>query len=75
MTTREHPNRRTVLGALAGLSLTSLPARAQTLESVKVGVFPISSSLPYFVALDLGYFKNLGLAPEAATLMGGPPNV
>ena len=44
-------------------------------DKVKVGVFPISSSLPYFVALDLGYFKELNLEPETITLMGGPPNV
>ena len=51
----------------------ALPAAAQ--DKVKVGVFPISSSLPYFVALDLGYFKELNLEPETIRLMGGPPNV
>ena len=29
----------------------------------------------YFVALDLGYFKELNIEPELSTLMGGPPNV
>jgi NitT/TauT family transport system substrate-binding protein len=75
MTTREHPDRRKVLGALAGLSLVSMPAVAQPLDKIKVGVFPISSSLPYFVARDLGYFKKLGLDPETLVLMGGPANV
>jgi NitT/TauT family transport system substrate-binding protein len=51
----------------------ALPAAAQ--DKVKVGVFPISSSLPYFVALDLGYFKELNIQPETIRLMGGPPNV
>jgi NitT/TauT family transport system substrate-binding protein len=69
------PDRRTILGALAGLGLAGSTARAQALEKVRVGVFPISSSLPYFVALDLGYFKELRLAPETSVLMGGPPNV
>ena len=49
------------------------PALAQ--DKVKVGVFPISSSLPYFVALDLGYFKDSTSSRETTTLMGGPPNV
>jgi NitT/TauT family transport system substrate-binding protein len=49
------------------------PALAQ--DKVKVGVFPISSSLPLFVARDLGYFKELNIEPELSTLMGGPPNV
>jgi NitT/TauT family transport system substrate-binding protein len=75
MTMREHPDRRSVLGALAGLGLAGLPAAAQTLETVKVGVFPISSSLPYFVAIDRGYFKDLGIEPQTSILMGGPPNV
>src|SRR5262249_10621709 len=50
-----------------------LPAAAQ--DKVKVGVFPLSSSLHYFVAINLGYFKELNLEPETTTLMGGPPNV
>ena len=50
-------------------------AHAQAADKVKVGVFPVSSSLPYFVARDLGYFKELNLDPETITLMGGPPNV
>ena len=44
-------------------------------DKVKVGVFPVSSSLPYFVARDLGYFKELNIEPETIVLMGGPPNV
>lgn len=61
-----------LVGALTAVAL-ALPAAAQ--DKVKVGVFPISSSLPYFVALDLGYFKELNVEPETITLMGGPPNV
>ena len=45
------------------------------MDNVKVGVFPISSSLPYFVAIDLGYFKELNIEPETIKLMGGPPNI
>ncbi len=75
MTSRLYLDRRMVLGGLAGLSLSGASAAAQGLEEVKVGVFPISSSLPFFVALDLGYYKELGLAPQVSILMGGPPNV
>src|SRR5271170_3417993 len=65
---------RGLLLAIAGATLwATAPAVAQ--DKVKVGVFPISSSLPYFVALDLGYFKDLNLEPEKSVLMGGPPNV
>src|ERR1700730_302493 len=69
--------RTMLVGALAAMALSALPAAAQdkVQEKVKVGVFPISSSLPYFVAIDLGYFKELNVEPETTTLMGGPPNV
>src|SRR3989449_7841248 len=49
------------------------PAAAQ--DKVKVGVFPVSSSLPYFVALERGFFKEQNVEPELVRLIGGPPNV
>jgi NitT/TauT family transport system substrate-binding protein len=70
---------RSLLFVVAGAILfAAVPAMAENAagpDKVKVGVFPISSSLPYFVALDLGYFKNLNIEPETSVLMGGPPNV
>lgn len=65
--------RMLLAGALAAVALAVAPAAAQ--DKVKVGVFPLSSSLPYFVAIDLGYFKELNIEPESTTLMGGPANV
>ncbi len=44
-------------------------------DKVSVGVFPVSSSLPYFVALERGFFKEANIEPEMKKLMGGPPNV
>jgi len=57
----------------ATAAFTVAPAAAQ--DKVKVGVFPVSSSLPYFVALGRGIFKAHNIEPETITLMGGPPNV
>jgi NitT/TauT family transport system substrate-binding protein len=54
-------------------SFAAAPAVAQ--DKVKVGVFPVSSSLPYFVALDRGYFKEQNIDAEMVRLIGGPPNV
>jgi NitT/TauT family transport system substrate-binding protein len=48
-------------------------SRAQ--DKVAVGLFPVSSSLPYFVALERGFFKEENIEPEMTKLMGGPPNV
>ena len=64
---------RTLAAAALAATFAAQPVAAQ--DTVKVGVFPISSSLPYFVALDLGYFKELNLEPETIRLMGGPSNV
>ena len=67
--------RITLAAALVVAGLFSLPAAARAADKVKVGVFPVSSSLPYFIARDLGYFQELNIEPEMITLMGGPPNV
>ena len=64
-----------LFGVTLGAVTAGLPAAAQAQDKVKVGVFPISSSLPYFVAIERGYFKDLNIEPETIRLMGGPPNV
>jgi NitT/TauT family transport system substrate-binding protein len=61
------------IATLAVALSTALPASAQ--DKVTVGVFPVSSSLPFFVARDRGYFKDENIEPEMVKLMGGPPNV
>jgi NitT/TauT family transport system substrate-binding protein len=61
------------IAALAVALSAALPALAQ--DKVTVGVFPVSSSLPFFVARDRGYFKEENIEPEMVKLMGGPPNV
>jgi len=58
-------------GALAATAVQ--PALAA--DKVSVGVFPISSSLPYFVAIEKGFFKEVNIEPETIKLMGGPPNI
>jgi NitT/TauT family transport system substrate-binding protein len=59
--------------AVIACVFTTLPASAQ--DKVKVGVFPVSSSLPYFVAVERGFFKEQNIDPEMIRLIGGPPNV
>src|SRR5882757_6368289 len=62
--------------AVAALTLSAAgPGRAAAQDKVSVGVFPVSSSLPYFVALERGFFKEQNIEPETIRLMGGPPNV
>lgn len=62
-----------VAAVTVAMALTALPATAQ--DMVKVGVFPVSSSLPYFVALERGFFKEQNIDVEMVRLIGGPPNI
>ena len=64
--------RRTALTltAVAALSLTGI-AGANAADTVKVGVFPVTSALPYFVALERGYFKDVDIDVEMVRLIGG----
>jgi NitT/TauT family transport system substrate-binding protein len=62
--------------AFIGLALNAAASgQALAQDKVSVGVFPVSSSLPYFVALERGFFKEQNIEPEMTKLMGGPPNV
>lgn len=65
--------RRTALTltAVAAVSLTGI-AGAAAADKVKVGVFPVTSALPYFVALERGYFKDADIDAEMVRLIGGP---
>jgi NitT/TauT family transport system substrate-binding protein len=71
--TSVHAYFRGLVLAAAGAALLASPAAAQ--DKVKVGVFPVSSSLPYFIAIDRGYFKELNIEPQTIVLMGGPSNI
>ena len=62
-----------VIAALTALASLASPAAAQ--DKVKVGVFPVSSTLPYFVAVERGFFKEQNIETEMVRLIGGPPNV
>ncbi len=44
-------------------------------DRVKVGLFPTASSLPYFVAIERGFFKEQNIEVETTRMMGGPPNI
>jgi NitT/TauT family transport system substrate-binding protein len=62
-----------LLGAIAVAAAVAAPAWGQ--DKVRVGVFPVSSSLPVFVAQDRGFFKEQRIDVEIIRLIGGPPNV
>lgn len=62
------------LGVVAGAALGVLGApgvlRAQTGPKVRIGYWPIAAGLPFYAAIELGYFKEAGLDVEALKFAG-----
>lgn len=61
---------------LAALALSSalLPA-AHAADKVRIGVFPSSAALPFYIAQNRGYFKELGLEVEEVPMTSHPLTV
>ena len=58
---------------LAGAALASLPVQAA--DRVKIGVFPSSAALPFYVAVNRGYFKDADLEIEEVPMTSHPLTV
>jgi NitT/TauT family transport system substrate-binding protein len=52
-----------VLVTLLTVVAATLATNAKAADQVKVGVFPVSSALPFFVAVERGYFAEQGIEP------------
>ena len=63
------------IAVLVAAVMTGSGPAAVAQDKVKVGVFPTASSLPYFVAIERGFFKEKNIEPETIRLIGGPPNI
>jgi NitT/TauT family transport system substrate-binding protein len=62
--------------ALATLTLcTALLPHAQAADHVRVGVFPSSAALPFYIAQNRGYFKAAGLEVEEVPMTSHPLTV
>ena len=69
----ENPTRRRLLtGAAAGLGSLALPrmARAQSNPKIRIGYWPIAAGLPFYAAIEKGYFKEAGLDVEPLKFAG-----
>ena len=69
------PRRRRLLGtAVAGASLAALGApavvRAQSAPKIRIGYWPVAAGLPFFAAVEKGYFKEAGLDVEPLKFAG-----
>lgn len=66
-------SRRQVLKtASAALGVLGLPtlARAQAGPKIRIGFWPVAAGLPFFAAIEKGYFKEAGLDVEAIKFAG-----
>lgn len=72
MTDPTHPSRRRVIQAGAALGVLGAPAvlRAQAATKVRIGYWPIAAGLPFYAAIELGYFKEAGLDVEPLRFAG-----
>ena len=60
------PRRSFVIAAGAALASAAAPrVRAQTGPRLRIGFWPVASALPFFVAVEKGYFKEAGVEVEA----------
>ena len=69
------PGRRRALGAMAaGTALAALGApalvRAQATPRIRIGFWPVAAGLPFFAAVEKGYFKEAGLDVEPLKFAG-----
>lgn len=67
-----HTKRRTLLGAAAAAATLGAPAvlRAQTAPKIRIGYWPVAAGLPFYAAVEKGYFKEAGLDVEALKFAG-----
>ena len=67
-----HPaSRRTVIKAAgAAVAAAGVPGlvRAQAGPRIRVGFWPVASGIPFFAAVEMGYFKEAGLDVEPLKL-------
>ena len=63
--------RRLLTGAAAGLGTLVLPRRARAeVVKIRVGYWPIAAGLPFYAAIEKGYFKDAGIDVEPLKFAG-----
>ena len=68
-----NPSRRRLLGTgAAAVATLCAPAivRAQSGTKIRIGYWPVAAGLPFYAAVDKGYFKEAGLDVEAIKFAG-----
>ena len=66
------PRRQLLQAGAAGLAVLAAPAivRAQGAAKIRVGYWPIAAGLPFYAAVEQGYFKAAGIDVEVQRYAG-----
>lgn len=67
------PRRKLLQGGLAAAVLGlagTVRVRAQAMPKIRVGYWPVAAGLPFFAAIEKGYFKEAGLEVEPLKFAG-----
>lgn len=64
--------RRVLQAGAAGIAALAAPALAlaQAAPKIRIGYWPVAAGLPFFAAIDRGYFKEAGLEVEPLKFAG-----
>lgn len=64
--------RRTLITGAAALGVLATPAfvRAQSAPRIRIGYWPVAAGLPFYAAVEKGYFKEAGLEVEPLKFAG-----
>ena len=68
-----HPTRRKIItttAAMVGAIAAPAIVRAQAGTKIRIGYWPIAAGLPFYAAVELGYFKEAGVNVEAVRFAG-----
>ena len=71
-TSKSASRRQLLQGGAALLGTLAMPAivRAQARPKIRIGYWPVAAGLPFFAAIEKGYFKEAGLDVEAIKFAG-----
>lgn len=67
--------RHAIAGATAFILAASSPITGARAEAVRISYQPLYWALPFYIASELGYWKEVGIEPEFSVFPAGPQQI
>lgn len=67
--------RHAIAGATAFILAVSSPITGARAEAVRISYQPLYWALPFYIASELGYWKEVGIEPEFSVFPAGPQQI